>query len=307
MVRVIYPIIGITVSIIISIIFVAQIIGTQRNSHIFAFHGTQYGNTDIFLHDVSSNITTRLTHHAAVDAHPEWSPDGTKIAFASNRAGGGELFIMTVATNEIIQITNNPNLSYADPTWSPDGTQLAFVADGGRFQQDIYTINLLDGNEKNLTRATLLPSVAPRWSPDGDVIWLSVRDAGNLADRIYTVNPDTLELIIHVDESDFSPGGANNHALSQDGLKLAFTVGGNELWVRENNTFRQIALPTLGTSRALIRQPEWLPDGQRLSMLVSVRNRWSWLLIDLNNETINHSTIVLRSYSDINWKSDTNN
>ena len=57
-----------------------------------------------------------------------WSPDGTKIAFVSNRNGGAEIFVMNADGSNPVQLTHtNSGLSNSQLTWSPDGSKIAFV------------------------------------------------------------------------------------------------------------------------------------------------------------------------------------
>ena len=59
---------------------------------------------------------------------PALSPDGTKIAFTSNRDGNPELYVMNRDGGGVRRLTNNPAID-TTPTWSPTGTQIAFTSD----------------------------------------------------------------------------------------------------------------------------------------------------------------------------------
>ena len=50
---------------------------------------------------------TRLTNNAAIDDGPAWSPDGTKIAFTSNRDGNDEIYVMNADGTGQTRLTNN--------------------------------------------------------------------------------------------------------------------------------------------------------------------------------------------------------
>ncbi len=56
---------------------------------------------------------------------PSLSPDGKQVAFASNRSGYWDIYILTLATGEVRQVTDTPEYDSA-PTWSPDNQWLAY-------------------------------------------------------------------------------------------------------------------------------------------------------------------------------------
>ena len=59
---------------------------------------------------------------------PIWSPDGTKIAFTTNRDGNPEIYVMNKDGSGVRRMTNSPGIDVS-PTWSPTGGQLAWVSD----------------------------------------------------------------------------------------------------------------------------------------------------------------------------------
>ena len=69
---------------------------------------------------------------------PVFSPDGTKIAFTSNRDGNPELYVMNRDGSDLRRLTNNPEID-TTPTWSPNGTQIAFTS-GRTGTPQIYVV-----------------------------------------------------------------------------------------------------------------------------------------------------------------------
>jgi TolB protein len=69
---------------------------------------------------------TQLTFDAWDNYLPDWSPDGNRIAFASNRSGNWDIFTMDPDGSSVQQVTDHPGADI-EPVWSPDGSQLAFA------------------------------------------------------------------------------------------------------------------------------------------------------------------------------------
>ncbi|HEX8424060.1 MAG TPA: hypothetical protein VF634_11640, partial [Pyrinomonadaceae bacterium] len=124
---------------------------------------------------------------------PDWSPDGSKIAFLSNRISpyNFELYVMSVDGTNQTRLTFNDALVGAHndyyPEWSPDGTKIAFVYDGGNtaHTDQIHVMNADGSGRVNLSNNTAY-EYNPAWSPDGSqLVFMSNRD-GNF--ELYVMN-----------------------------------------------------------------------------------------------------------------------
>ena len=83
----------------------------------------------------------RLTNHSETDGTPAWSPDGTRIAFTSDRDGDNdEIYVMNADGSGVTRLTNHSASDWM-PTWSPDGARIAFASQrDGDFE--IYVIDV---------------------------------------------------------------------------------------------------------------------------------------------------------------------
>jgi TolB protein len=73
---------------------------------------------EIAVVTVSGAAVTRLMSNAVEDEYPSWSPDASKIAFASNRAGNFEIYAMNASGTGVTRLTNNAALD-TEPAWGP--------------------------------------------------------------------------------------------------------------------------------------------------------------------------------------------
>ncbi|HKQ74121.1 MAG TPA: protein kinase [Blastocatellia bacterium] len=110
------------------------------------------------------------------ETNPQYSPDGNKIVFTSDRSGHPEIWVCESDGSNPIRLTSFNGPSAGSPRWSPDGRQIAFdcTAAGTR---DIYVVSVEGGPSRRLTTE---PSedVRPSWSRDGRWIYFGSNRGG---------------------------------------------------------------------------------------------------------------------------------
>src|SRR6266851_4837885 len=85
------------------------------------------GKTKLVLANPDGSGAKDLTDDKADNGFPAWSPDGKKIAFASDRDGTMNIYVMDADGSNAKNITNDPSYD-ADPAWSPDGKKIVFTS-----------------------------------------------------------------------------------------------------------------------------------------------------------------------------------
>jgi len=82
-------------------------------------------NSEIFVANSDGTGALNITNSPAFDGWPAWSPRGTKIAFATNRAGNHEIYIMNPDGTGVRKVASSEGRATA-PKWSPDGATIYF-------------------------------------------------------------------------------------------------------------------------------------------------------------------------------------
>ena len=194
----------------------------------------------IFISLIYQGVLETPTKSGAVsNMMPVFSPDGSKIAFVTNRDGNTEIYVMNRDGSNVRRLTNHPAYE-STPTWSPNGQQIAFTSDRtGKAQ--IYIMNAADGS--NVRRLTVSESEADRatWSPAPfNEIAYSGRTSSNGFDiKIHELASGTVRQIT------FGEGSNESPAYSPNGKHLAFTstrAGGSQIFTigRDGRGLKQI-------------------------------------------------------------------
>ena len=92
-------------------------------------------NPDIYVINADGSGLKRLTDHPAVDVLTSWSPEGTQIAFYSNR-DGDDIYVVNVDGTELTRLTHHPATDIS-PIWSPDSSRIVFVSTRDRTARDL--------------------------------------------------------------------------------------------------------------------------------------------------------------------------
>ena len=120
----------------------------------------------LFVTDPEGADMARITGRVGL-SQPDWSPDGTAIAFVGPGPGRmGDIYVMAADGSSLRRLTTT-RLEEGMPAWSPDGTRIAFAREGALWVMDV------DGTDQTPLIEPVGPGEyqsSPSWSPDGTMI-----------------------------------------------------------------------------------------------------------------------------------------
>jgi len=117
-----------------------------------------------------------LVTHPATESRPLYSPDGTKLAFVSTRTGAGNIYVLMLATGELMWLTYSDRPDSLDG-WSHDGKWIYFTSavNDVAGQGDIFRVNSGGGTPLEVSHERYLNEFESAPSPDGQTIALMAK------------------------------------------------------------------------------------------------------------------------------------
>jgi dipeptidyl aminopeptidase/acylaminoacyl peptidase len=199
-----------------------------------------------------SEPARQLTSGTKSDSDPRWSPDGSLLAFASDRDGESkQLYVIPVHGGEPRRLTDLKE-SVGSVAWSPDGTRIGFTA---RVRDAEY-----DEEDEKKRRPRRFSRLFFKLDSEG---WI-----GDRRRQLFVVPADGSSEPVQLTSGDFE----HNHvSWSPDGKRIAFSSGRHEDWDLELYEDLWVVSANGGEPRRVtgcgseFRAPAWSPDGTRLA------------------------------------------
>jgi hypothetical protein len=147
-----------------------------------AFSGIDMsGSNDLYIWDIETEHLERLTNDFYDDREPDWAPDGSTIAFASDRSANGEdgkynLFRYQLSTNDIYYVTQG-DFNYSSPRYSNDGKYLLFTSDvdSARNVWMMRSDDQISGQKMRKVTKFTTGAFDPAWA-DSNLIFIGFED-----------------------------------------------------------------------------------------------------------------------------------
>jgi len=227
---------------------------------------------EIYISDIDGANARQLTQDGALGYGPKFSPDGSKIAYSSDKSGYRDTYVIDLNTKKRTCVAQFPGQN-TGAAFSPDGSTLALSL--SKFgNPEICTIPSTGGQPTRLTNARGT-DCSPTWSPDGTKIVYVSDERGSPGLYILPATGGTPEKLntesSYTTEPDWSP----------DGKKIAYSItsGGGQIGVYDIES-KKARIVSRGSG---LESPSWTRNSRHL---VCSQNGTLVLLDSMTGEAI---------------------
>ena len=192
----------------------------------FSVHSHETNRSDVYVMNADGSDRRRVTPGDGLHWYPTWSPDGSRLAFASTQEGSFEIFTINLDGTDMRNVTQPGGNSDLMPRWSPDGGLLAFTTFPGSGRRDLTGIAITNPEGTSVRRLSMTDrmEIEPAWSPDGAQIAFVRVESGRRSICVMNRDGSDWQAVTFGRSNSFQP------TWSPDGSRIAFTTDYTGTW-----------------------------------------------------------------------------
>jgi Tol biopolymer transport system component/imidazolonepropionase-like amidohydrolase len=233
---------------------------------------------NLYVQEIGGELK-KITDDQFVDIDPDWSPDGSRLAFTTDRDGSMKVWIYDFATSEARLLTDRIIGEMSFPSWSSDGSQVAFYVTDYRKRWGaavLHVAEVTSGKVRQLAKGVAVPG-KPSWSPDGKVIAIAALKAHSTRFRegynqflLINTHDGSTRWVTPDSTSSLSVRGENGPVWSPDGKSIAYVNKGLLYTVPVDDTGTITGAPVARSSE-LADNISWTRDSKSILYLATDR------------------------------------
>jgi Tol biopolymer transport system component len=265
---------------------VSRLRAESKFSGKIAFQSDMDGDNEIYL--LTEEKLRKLTDNSWNDEYPQWSPDGTKIAFNSNPEGKFEVFIMNEDGGGLKQITQT-QYDAVEHAWLPDGEKMAYTIERKRVLGKsfaLWMIDLKSGRTKKIIPDFPGSNALPNFSSSAPLMGFTGKR---------TIGWDVFMYDLEKKEyRSLTEGGKSCRPhFSRDGRRVAYVSsekdGKGDIWVMNPDGSNKERITERDETYDYF--PSWSKDGQRIVFSTNFKHglkegNWDLYLVEVRTKTV---------------------
>ena len=212
-------------------------------------------------------VPERITDDPYVERDPQFSPDGGRLLYSSDRAGSMDLWVRDLTNGSERQLTDQPTAEVFG-SWSPDGSRVALITSLG-MDRDVQLLDVSTREMRRVDQNLFRPS-RPTWSPDGSTLALSAltpyssrfREGRNQILLIPLEEGDRRRFA-PIEHAEVGSRGVDGPVWSPDGRRMAYASNGG-LWTVEVSHRGEPLGPPVRLADELADSISWTGDSRTI-------------------------------------------
>ncbi len=177
------------------------------------------GDEEIYLYDIKTDSTIKLTNNDYTDFSPTFSPDGKEIVYVTNRDGGWEIYKINLIQKQAFRLTKN-NFWDGFPSYTPDGKFIVFSSKRNG-SEDIYIMKA-NGSDERVLYSTKYDETDPHLA--GNNLYFRSNMDGEFEIYKFDINTKILSRLTYNNVPDWNP------RVSSDGKRIVISRKVKNLW-----------------------------------------------------------------------------
>jgi serine/threonine protein kinase/Tol biopolymer transport system component len=226
------------------------------------------GLSDIWLKDLNRDVETRFTFGPGLSDYPVWSPDGSRIAYASGSVDPSNILVKDAsgAGNAEFLLKSGLSALLIPTDWSRDGRYILYMTRNSHYIMEVWVLPLFGDRKPFPYLQSQFNNGLAVFSPDGRWVAYQSNESGTMEIYVSTFPAGGGKWQV-------SQGGGNHAEWSRDGRELYYTTGDGKM-MEASVTEKGLAVE-IGTPKQLFQLPAAstnagfavTPDGKRFLMV----------------------------------------